>query len=292
MHVIKFSVEYTAPLGSHGLMERKLVHVISDYQQGGLGAGNLHSAIYSTLPSGWDVVLSSVFNYDTISTGYLMAQYGLRQEELRPSDLILFAYCSPRSERRRNSEGDEQEEYLYAKLRNDVRILAVNSGHTLSFVRGNITELRSLDLGKRDDHLRLHDYLPKVVGDLASNNYEFLGDEVDVQSAVPDFPHGVICYIDNFGNIRTTYRDHDDVIRHVKALGSGARIRVEINGEVRATALASGDSEVLEGDMVFGPEHGGYLNRYWEISCRRGDAAALFNNPPPGSSIKLIIHQR
>ena len=77
-------------------MERKLLHVVSDYAQGSLGAGNLQASILSSLPKGWDLIYSSVYNFDTLSAGYLLGQYGLQNEDLRPSELMLIRTASSR----------------------------------------------------------------------------------------------------------------------------------------------------------------------------------------------------
>lgn len=273
-------------------MERKLLHVISDYAQGSLGAGTLLGVILSSLPRGWDLIHSSVYNFDTISTGYLVAQYGLQNEDLRPAELLIFANCSPRFEGPRDLHGLVSQDIYFARLRSGVRVIGANSGYTLSFVRGSIDELRKLEIDKQSGPYRLRDILPGIVADIAAGKSSSLGERADPLTIIPDYPHGVISYIDNFGNIKTTYSDHDELIRHIKTQGATARIRIEINGEVRAATLASTSTEPLEGDMVFAPQSGGFINRFWEIFCRRGDASANFNNPPPGTSIKLMIHQK
>ncbi|NMC62241.1 MAG: hypothetical protein GYA55_03650 [SAR324 cluster bacterium] len=274
-------------------MERKLLHVVSDYAQGSLGAGNLQASILSNLPTGWDLIYSSVYNFDTLSAGYLLGQYGLQNEDLRPSELMLFASCSPRFERPRDASGTEREAFYYGTLRNGVRVIAVNSGYTLSFLRGSFSELREIRIENCEAGVqRPRNFLPGIVGHLIAGNTSWLGAELDPLKVISEYPPGVVCYIDSFGNIKTTYTDHDEVIRHIKTQGSGARIRIEINGEVRAATLGIGTTDPLEGDTLFAPQSGAFLNRFWEISCRRADASANFNNPPPGSSIKLMIHQK
>ncbi len=258
--------------------------MISDFQPGSLGAGLLTASILTNLPPGWDVLQSSVYNFDTLSAGYLVGQCALQHENLRPQHLVIFASVSPRTESR------QKESFVHARLRNGIVILALNAGHILSFVRGSIDEFRKVKV-ESEGAFQPFDLFPTLVGPAAGRKLEeSLGEELDAFKEIPEAPHGVICYIDNFGNIKTTYREHDDVIKHVKSQGAGTRIRIEINGQVRAAA--TGPVDLLEGDMVFAPQAGPYLDRFWGISCRRGDAAAIFNNPPPGSAIKLLVQQR
>ena len=112
-----------------------LIHIVADYSPGDLAFGEMVSALLKQLPDNYDVWGTSVASFDTIALGFEVAQLGLQNEALRPTNTLIYANCAPRRDLTEARKSNEGEGILYGVLANGVPILVVNSGYSLSFVR-------------------------------------------------------------------------------------------------------------------------------------------------------------
>jgi hypothetical protein len=262
-----------------------LVHLICDYAPGDLAWSEVISAVHGHLPDGWQTYLTAVRSFETISTGFTFAQLSLAQKPLRPEKYLVFANCAPRkdiTDARRNNEG---EGLLYAELSNGVSTLAVNSGYSMSFVKGHIKSLWSVKVDAGGSQFRSRDNFPAVLGQLAHGDLSFKQRELRPDEVIPDAPKQCIGYIDSFGNLKTTIRNDDAL---VNALQPGQRVRVKVNDVVRTATVASGSFNVMEGDLAFAPGSSGHDNRYWEFFQRGGSAFSEFRKPHVGEKIYFV----
>jgi hypothetical protein len=261
-----------------------LVHVIADYSPGDLAFAEMISALVKHLPDNFDTWGTSVASFDTIALGFEVAQLGLQDKLLRPENTIIYANCAPRRDlevARRNNEG---EGILYGCLNNDVPILVVNSGHSLSFVRNHLKELWSVNVERGGSQFRSRDIFPPLVGKVARNELDFLGTKLNPLTTIPEYPLGVIGYVDSFGNIKTTYREQDE---EVSSLQAGQSISLTVNGITRPCIVSTGSFSVKEGETAFGPGSSGGDKRFYEI-FRRGESVwDAFKCPPVGSIIMI-----
>lgn len=262
------------------------LHLICDYAPGDMAWAEVFSAFAAKLPETVRMHITSVSSFDTIATGYLIAQLGMADLELRPKDLLIFANCAPRKDIKQARANNEGEGLLFGKLRNGVQIIAVNSGYSLSFVRSDLEVLWSTTLEDQGSQFRSRDYFPKIVAAAARDDFSFFLHQLDPAQTIPDAPREVIGYVDSFGNMKTTFRTGDQKADNFKP---GSRLKVRIGGVIRAATVATGSFNVMEGDLAFAPGSSGHTSRFWELFKRGGSAWHEFGNPSTGSKIHIEV---
>lgn len=263
---------------------KHFIHLICDYAPGDLAWSEVSSAMCAHLPENVSLHLTSVGSFDTIATGFVVGQLALADKALRPENTIIFANCAPRKDRKEARQNNAGEGLLYGKLSNGVRVLAVNSGFSLSFVRENLTELCSVDVEEEGSQFRSRDFFPRALARLVADDQSFKKTLVNPMDVIRDYPEDVIGYIDSFGNLKTTIRAGDAIIKDLKA---GDRIKVRIGTVLRTATVATGSFNVMEGDLAFAPGSSGHDRRFWEFFQRGGSASAGFGHPHVGSYIVI-----
>ena len=229
---------------------------------------------------------SSVESFNTVETGFVVAQLGLQSPPCRPRNTIVFANCAPRRDRSSARHNNEGEGLVFGLLTSGVKVVAVNSGFSLSLVRDDLVELRPILVDRGGSQFRSRDIFPEAVIRIARGDSNgLLGDILSPHQCIPSLTGGVIGYRDSFGNLKTTYRATDPIIQ---ALSPGQRVALEINGTIRTATVAAGSFNVSEGDIAFSPGSSGHSARYWEIFQRGGDAWSLFGRPRVGAEIKIL----
>jgi S-adenosylmethionine hydrolase len=261
-----------------------LIHLICDYGPGDMAWSEVLSAFRRCLPPQTHTHLTSVRPFDTIATGFILAQLSMADENLRPKDLMVFANTAPRKDNLKARVNNAGEGLLFLTLKNGVQCVVVNSGFSLSFVKEHIQELWSTKCEDAGSQFRSRDFFPPIVGMAVAGDYSFLDQKLDPLTAIEDPPSHVIGYIDSFGNIKTTIRQNDPKISDLRP---GDRVRVRIGGFVRTATVATGSFNIMEGDLAFAPGSSGQSNRFWEIFQRGGSAATEFGQPTTGSSIHI-----
>ncbi|MFN8391338.1 MAG: hypothetical protein U0136_13700 [Bdellovibrionota bacterium] len=261
-----------------------LVHIVADYSPGDLAFAEMVSALLKHLPDNYNIWGTSVASFDTIALGFEVAQLGLQDEQLRPEKTLVYANCAPRGDRTEARRSNEGEGILYGVLDNGVPILVVNSGFSLSFVRDSLRELWSVRVERGGSQFRSRDIFPPLVGKIARGDLDFVDGKLNPRTVIPEPPHGVIGYIDSFGNMKTTFRQNDP---EIASLHEGTTLRLTINGVSRPAKVATGNFNVHDAETAFGPGSSGRDNRYFEI-FRRGESIwSAFKCPPVGSRISI-----
>jgi|LakMenEpi03Aug12_release.lakeMendotaPanAssembly.Ray.scaffolds.fasta_scaffold534785_1 hypothetical protein len=263
---------------------QKLIHVIVDYAPGDLACAEVTSALSAQIPGDYHWHLTSVQSFDTVSTGFVVAQLGLQSESLRPRDTLIYANCAPRKDRREARQNNEGEGFLYGVLSSGVRIMAVNAGYSLSFVRDDLEELWSLNVDKGGSQFRSRDNFPQLVGKASRGVIDFLSDKLDPLKVISSPPHSAIGYVDSFGNLKTTIRDGDPEVAN---LAPGQRVTISIHDVEVAVTVAAGSFNVQEGDIALAPGSSGHNRKYWEIFQRGGSAWQTYRKPRPGAKIVI-----
>ncbi len=263
----------------------RLLHLICDYGPGDMAWAEVTSAFLRNLPDGVRLLNTTVPAFDTIATGFLLAQLGLSDPSLRPADLFIFANTAPRKDNLRARQNNEGEGLLFLTMKNGVPIVAVNSGYSLSFILPEIQEIWSTHVEEAGSQFRSRDFFPQVVGKAVKGEFDFLNHRLDPREVVPPLPESVVTYVDSFGNIKTSIRQGDDIVTN---LNPGDRVKVTINGFIRAATVATGSFNIMEGDLAFAPGSSGHSKRYWEIFKRGGSAFDDFGHPTGGSHIELL----
>jgi hypothetical protein len=258
------------------------IHLICDYAPGDLAWAEIMSAFTARLGAGVKTHLTTVKSFDTVSTGFVLAQLSLAKEDLRPKEMLIFANTAPRKDRKNPRANNEGEGLLYAKLKNGVSVIAVNSGYSLSFIASEIEELWSTNAKEQGSQFRSRDFFPQVVEHAVKGDKTFMVHQLDKEAVIPSVPPHSVAYIDSFGNLKTTFRANDPLVIELK---SGTRVKVKIGGIVRAATVATGSFNVMEGDLAFAPGSSGHDTRYWELFTRGGSAWDEFAHPLTGSEI-------
>ncbi len=263
-----------------------LVQIVADYGPGDLAFSEMINALTAHLPSGYMLTSTTLSSFDTLGTGFCVAQLGLGSSSQRPKGLIIYANCAPRKDLTKERENNQGEKLVYAVLKNGVPIVIVNSGYSLSFLKGEIAELWSVNVSRGGSQFRSRDIFPPVVGMVANGDFSFKKEQLNPEdeSIVPNYPSGVVVYRDSFKNLKTTFRDGDP---EVSSLKPGQQIDLTINGVTRPAVVATGNFNVREGATAFSPGSSGHERRYWEVFLRGGEASELFNSPKPGTEVTI-----
>lgn len=262
----------------------RLLHIVADYAPGDLAFSEMISALARHLPDDFRWHYTTVDSFDTVATGFVVGQLGLQTGSLRPEGMVLYVNCAPRKDRSEARAQNEGEKLLYAVFESGVEAVIVNSGYSLSFVRDSLKELWTTNVQKGGSQFRSRDIFPPVVGLVARRDYSFKRDLLKASDVVPEPPHGVIGYVDSFGNLKTTFREGDGLL---KSLRDGQHVKIAINGYERTARVASGSFNVEEGDIAFAPGSSGHTQRFWEIFQRGGSAWQSYGQPRVGSAIEV-----
>jgi len=265
-----------------------LLHVVADYKPGDLAMAEVLDRLVEHLPDSCRIHCTSVHNFNTVETGFVVAQLVLKPHvEGWQGSRIIFANCAPRGDRRGARVDNEGEPLVYGELANGAKLLAVNSEYSLSVVRDYLTNLWVVNVDRGGSQFRSRDNFPPIVGMVAQgkNIEDFLGKRLDPGKAIPQMPSNIVGYVDNFYNIKTTFRaDSPEVL----GLVPGEEVEVRIgHTSYENVKVATGSFNVKEGELAFAPGSSGYDNRFWEIFQRRGEAAKLFGDPSAGTPIVL-----
>ncbi len=260
------------------------IHLICDYAPGDMAWAEICSVFTANLEPHVKMHLTSVRSFDTIATGFVLAQVSLAEEQHRPKRMLVFANTAPRKDRHTPKINNEGEGLLFAKLKNGVSVVAVNSGYSLSFIVPSIAELWSTNAEEHGSQFRSRDFFPRIVRCVAVGDLTCLQHRLDPENTIPEAPPNIVAYIDSFGNLKTTIRTGDQL---VAPLSSGMRVKVKIGSIIRAATVATGSFNVMEGDLAFAPGSSGQDRRYWELFTRGGSASEEFHHPAAGSEITI-----
>jgi len=240
---------------------------------------------YIAIPQAQIHVLS-VPPFSTLATGFWIAQLGLNPG---PSARLIYHNCAPRQddpEARRDNEG---EGLTYALLANGVKVVGVNAGYTLSFIKFHAQLLHSVNVSRGGSQFRSRDVFPTVVAAIAKQDFSLLGDSLHPEQ-IPDVPLGRIAWIDGYGNIKTT------IPAHTIKLQPETKIVIRIGDVVSDAVYSDGSFKVPQGTLAFAPgssgwpcASGGEPLRWMELFLRGGKAWERFGRPRLNQRITQII---
>lgn len=260
----------------------KLIHLVCDYGPGDLAWSEIVSALVDQGMDGVTAWPTAANSFDTVSTGFTVAQLAARRFK-NPGNVYIFANCAPRKDAARPRTNNEGEGLLYAVLENGVRVLAVNSGYSLSFLRPYIKELWSTNAQEGGSQFRSRDFFPIAIAQLLMrDDLSFLKNRLTVEDVVPEYPRSVVGYVDSFGNMKTTIKQGDNVLDGLKP---GDVVKVKIGTVTLFGTVAGGSFGVGEGELAFAPGSSGHDGAFWELFKRGGSAYEAFDKPAPGSTI-------
>ncbi|NJN86783.1 MAG: SAM-dependent chlorinase/fluorinase [Leptolyngbyaceae cyanobacterium SL_7_1] len=263
-----------------------LISLIADYGTGDPAFAEVVQRLLMDLPAAHIQPLS-VPPFSTLATGFWIAQLGLNPG---PVDRLIYHNCAPRQddpEARRDNEG---EGLTYALLPNGVKVIGVNAGYTLSFIKYHAKVLRTVNVSRGGSQFRSRDVFPPAATKLMTEQAadSLLGEALD-PAQIPDAPLDRIAWIDGYGNIKTTIPSHSI------DLEPQTKIAIRIGGVISDAIYSDGSFRVPEGTLAFAPGSSGWTDpdgtavRLIELFLRGGSAWERFGKPKVNQQIVRVV---
>jgi hypothetical protein len=268
--------------------EPLFVQVIADYGSADdMAFAEVRQALrYVLRDKAAQVDILSVPVFDTYATGFVLGQ--LANNHPMGLNQLFYVNTAPRKDDTAARANDDGEGLAYVRLRNGVRIVAVNSGFSLSFVADQADEMRHINCSTDGSQFRSRDVFPQAFGLIAHGDESILED--DIRAHVPAIPESVVCYADGFGNLKTSID-----ASALKGL-DGKRAIVTINGQSHEAIIGEGIFSVPEGTLVLSAGSSGWKDakgndrRFIECVWRGHSAAQLFGKPVGGSPVQWRVN--
>jgi S-adenosyl-l-methionine hydroxide adenosyltransferase len=251
------------------------ISIIGDYGTGDPAFIEVTQRLLIGLPQA-QIHLLSVPSFSTLATGFWIAQLGLNPG---PAERLIYHNCAPRQddpEARRDNEG---EGLTYALLPNGVKVVGVNAGYTLSFIKHHAKVLKGVNVSRGGSQFRSRDVFPTAATAIANEDFSLLGYALNV-GQIPEPPNDRIAWIDGYGNIKTT------IPAHTVNLEPQTKCVIRIGDVVSDAVYSDGSFQVPEGTLAFAPgsagwtaADGGETIRWMELFLRGGSAWERFGKP-------------
>lgn len=247
---------------------QKNIIIISDYGAGDPAFLEVILRIKTLIPNSY-IYPQSVPAFSTICTGFWIKQISIAPNL---KNTYIFSNTAPRKHEKKEQKNNHGEHLMYAKLKNGLEIIAVNSGFTFSFIKDQIKSFHQVKVKNEGSQFRSRDFYPQAVALMAKGKKNFMGKKDDINS-IPDYPTNRVASIDGYGNIKTTLR-----LSQVK-LEPGQSVVIEINSQKHLATYTDGVFNIKDGELAFAPGSSGDGDRFMEFFVRGGNAYKLFEGP-------------
>jgi S-adenosylmethionine hydrolase len=259
--------------------------LIADYGTGDPAFTEVLQRLQITLPQA-QITTLSVPPFSTLATGFWIAQLGLNPG---PANRFIYHNCAPRQDDPEARQNNEGEGLTYALLPNGVKVVGVNAGYTLSFIKHYAKVLQIVNVSRGGSQFRSRDVFPPAAATIASDDFHLLGDPL-LPEQIPDAPLDRVAWVDGYGNIKTT------IPAHTINLEPEAKIVIRIGDVVSDAIYSDGSFRVAEGTLAFAPgssgwpgKDGGESQPWMELFLRGGNAWERFGRPRINQKITLFI---
>ncbi|MBO3461111.1 SAM-dependent chlorinase/fluorinase [Aetokthonos hydrillicola Thurmond2011] len=251
------------------------ITLIADYGNGDPAFTEVTQRLLMLLPES-QISLVSVPAFSTLATGFWIAQLGL---SAGPQDRLIYHNCAPRQDDKQPRQDNEGEGLTYALLPNGVKVVGVNAGYTLSFIKDYAQELQIVKVSRGGSQFRSRDVFPSAAAAIANGDMSLLG-EVLNPSLIPDVPGDRVAWVDGYGNIKTT------IAADSVNLKPEAKVVIRVGDVVSDAIYSDGSFKVPEGTLAFAPGSSGWSVsndaqpiRWMELFLRGGSAWERFGRP-------------
>ena len=257
--------------------------ILGDYGLGDLAFLEVLQRLQLELPS-FQFQTLSVPALNTLGAGFALAQLALNPGL---AGRLYYHNCDPRKDTTVALSDNEGGQLTYARLPNDVRVVGVLSGYTLSFLKDEAKTLRYLNIGKAGSQFRSRDLFPQALSAIAKGDYSLLGKEIDL-ALIPDIPNDLITWVDGYGNLKTTIK------AHTLNLEPGTKLTVNIGDVLAEATYTDSVFSVPEGTLALAPGSSGWLTSdgteltWMELFLRGGSAYELFGRPKISQTISNL----
>jgi S-adenosylmethionine hydrolase len=179
------------------------ITIIADYGNGDPAFAEVSQRLLMGLPQA-QINLVSVPAFSTLATGFWIAQLGLNSG---PQERLVYHNCAPRQDDKQPRRDNEGEGLTYVLLPNGVKVVGVNAGYTLSFLREYAQSMHIVKVSRGGSQFRSRDVFPNAAIAIAQGDFSLLGDVLE-PSDIPEVPYDRVGWIDGYGNIKTTIPAH------------------------------------------------------------------------------------
>ncbi|HEY9851072.1 MAG TPA: hypothetical protein V6D28_16505 [Leptolyngbyaceae cyanobacterium] len=260
------------------------ISLIADYGNGDPAFAEASQRLLMLLPSS-QIHCLSVPPFSTLATGFWIAQLGLNPG---PPERLIYHNCAPRQDDPEARQNNEGEGLTYALLPNGVKVVGVNAGYTLSFVKNYARVLHLVKVSRGGSQFRSRDVFPSAAAAIAKEDFSVLG-EVLPPDRIPDPPANRVAWIDGYGNIKTT------IPAHSINLKPEGKVIIRVGDVVSDAIYSDGSFKVPEGTLAFSPGSSGWVTsggdttiRWMELFLRGGNAWERFGRPRINQQIGII----
>lgn len=232
--------------------------------------------------------MHGVSPFNTIENGFFVAQLGLNSK-LGKSH-VIFHNVAPRKDDLDVRVNNAGEKLGFCVLPNGVLIVGVLSGYSFSF----LNEIVDVHVSKCDfagSQFRSRDVFPQytktIFNAVASGNIADVIESTLPKGTLPKVAKNTICYIDGYGNLKTT-------LEITPEIASQKEIKISINGVEKLAKIGfDGVFSAQDGDLVISKGSSGWSLKegsriFYEIFFRGGSAKKAFNDAQVGDEVICI----
>jgi hypothetical protein len=197
------------------------INLIADYGSGDPAFAEVAQRLLMVLPQA-QLNLISVPPFSTLATGFWIAQLGLNPG---PSERLIYHNCAPRQDNPEARQNNEGEGLTYALLPNGVKVVGVNAGYTLSFIKHHAKAMHLINVSRGGSQFRSRDVFPSAASAIANEDFSLLGSTLQPDQ-IPDAPQDRVAWVDGYGNIKTTIPAHTGKQSDYSSWGCGERCNI------------------------------------------------------------------
>ncbi len=159
------------------------INLIADYGNGDPAFAEVSQRLLAAIPQA-QIQCLSVPPFSTLATGFWIGQLGLNPG---PEPRLIYHNCAPRRDNPAARTENEGEGLTYAKLANNVIVIGVLAGYTLSFIKQQALEIHSISVSRRGSQFRSRDVFPPAAVKIINGDRSILGEAIDPHS-ISDIP--------------------------------------------------------------------------------------------------------
>lgn len=260
------------------------ISLIADYGIGDPAFAEVTQRLSMALPSA-QISLVSVPPFSTLATGFWVAQLGLNPG---PTERLIYHNCAPRQDDAKPRSDNEGEGLTYVLLPNGVKVVGVNAGYTLAFIKDHAQVLHTVKVSRGGSQFRSRDVFPSAAAAIAQEDFSLLGETLN-SSQIPDAPTDRVAWVDGYGNIKTS------IPAHTVNLDPEAKVIIRVGDVVSDAVYSDGSFKVPEGTLAFAPGSSGWQAahsdnsiRWMELFLRGGSAWERFGKPRVNQSVTIL----
>ncbi|MEO1620792.1 MAG: hypothetical protein AAFU53_07130 [Cyanobacteria bacterium J06632_3] len=259
--------------------------LLADYGLGDLAFQEVKQKLRSYLPS-LAIDCLSLPPFATLTLGFMLAQLALN--EGLPGR-VYYHNCAPRKDDLKSRTDNDGEGLTYLLLPNDVKVIGVNSGYSLSFLKHHALLIKEVNVPTYGSQFRSRDIFPAALAQLLAGDESLLGADLLLVEDIPEPPLNQLLLKDGYGNLKLS------IPSDVLDLTPGEETFIRIGNSVNRAICADGSFSVPDGTLAFSPGSSGWRSpdgktqtRWMELFLRGGSAWELFGRPPVGTPVERL----